>query len=132
LFGAADFLCVLLADLRASGLGGAFDGFGGDVQTGQQFHRLTPRCERHLTAHHGFHASDARRGFQTGDTQFGVHRVLAFRAMGARVIRAPQLDRPQDGQHGLRTQFFVVGRVSAGTGNRPVVRIRRIVSQQLG
>jgi hypothetical protein len=25
-----------------------------------------------------------------------------------------------------------MGRVSAGTGNRPVVRIRRIVSQQLG
>ena len=50
---------------------------------GEQLHRLAPRSERHLTAHHGFHASHARRGFQTGDTQFGVHRVLAFRAMGA-------------------------------------------------
>ena len=37
LFSATDFLLVLLGDLRANGLGGAFDGFGGDVQTGEQF-----------------------------------------------------------------------------------------------
>ena len=83
--------CVPLGDLRANGLGGAFDGFGGDVQTREQLHRLAPRSERHLTAHHGFHASHARRGFQTSDTQFGVNRVLAFGAIGAHVIRAPQL-----------------------------------------
>src|ERR1700685_1695687 len=31
-FGAADFLLVPLGDLRADGLGSAFDGFGGNVQ----------------------------------------------------------------------------------------------------
>ena len=88
LFGATDFLLVPLGDLRANGLGGAFDGFGGDVQTGEQFHRLAPRSERHLTAHHGFHASHAGRGFQTSDTQFGVSRVLSLGAIGAQEIRA--------------------------------------------
>src|SRR6266853_199828 len=33
LFGAADFLRVPVGDLRANGFGGAFDGFGGDLQT---------------------------------------------------------------------------------------------------
>src|SRR5229473_4799315 len=40
LFGATDFLLVPLGDLRANSLGGAFDGFGRDVQTRKQFHRL--------------------------------------------------------------------------------------------
>ena len=78
LFGAIDFLLVALGDLGANGLGGAFDGFGGDVQTREQFHRLTSWSERHLTTHHRFHAPHAGRGFQTGDVQFGVSRVLAF------------------------------------------------------
>src|SRR6266849_7264417 len=93
LFGTTDFVVVLLGDLRANGLGGAFDGFGGDVQTGEQFHRLAPRSERHLTAHHGFHASYTRRGFQTSNIQFDVSRILSFRAIVAQVIRAPQFDR---------------------------------------
>src|SRR5712691_426106 len=83
LFGATDFLLVPLGDLRANSLGGAFDGFGGDIQAGQQFHRLAGRSERHLTAHHSLHAPYARRGLQTSDTQFDVSRVLSFRAMGA-------------------------------------------------
>jgi hypothetical protein len=103
LLGATDFLLVPLGDLRANGLGGAFDSFGCDVQAGQQFHRLATRSERHLTAHHGLHASDARRGFQTGDVQFGISRVLALRATGAEVIRPSQFDRPHHGQHGLRS-----------------------------
>jgi len=101
LFGATDFLLIPLADLRANGLGGAFDGLGGNVQTGEQFHRLAPRSERHLTAYYSFHASHARGGFQTGNTQFDVGRVLSFRAIGAQMIRASQFDRPQHGQHGL-------------------------------
>src|ERR1035437_9091951 len=68
LFGARDFLLVPLGDLRADGLGGAFDGFGGNIQTREQFHRLASRSERHLTAHHSFHASYARRGLQVSDT----------------------------------------------------------------
>src|ERR1700693_5533527 len=63
---------VPLGDLRANGLSSAFDGFGGNVQTGEQFHRLAPRNERHLTAHHGCHASHPRGRFQTGNTQFDV------------------------------------------------------------
>src|SRR5882672_12460114 len=51
--------------------------------------------------------------------------------MGAQVIRAVEFDRSQHGQHSLRTQFLVMGRVAARTGNRPLVGIRRIVSQQL-
>ena len=59
LFGAVDFLLVPPGDLRANGLGRAFDGFGGDFQTRQHLHRLAARSERHLAAHHGFHASYA-------------------------------------------------------------------------
>src|SRR5256885_2483827 len=73
----------LLGDLRANGLGGPFDGFGGDVQTGEHFHRLAPRSEPHLTAHHGLHASHPRRGFQTSDIQFDVSWILSFRAIVA-------------------------------------------------
>src|ERR1039457_4190156 len=131
LFGAPDLLLVPLGDLRANGLCGAFDGFGGDVQPRQQLHRLARRSKRHLTAHHSFHAPYARRGFQASDTQFRVNRILSLRAIDAQEIGAPQLDRPQHGQYGLGTQFFVVGRATARTGNRPVVLIRRIVAQQL-
>jgi hypothetical protein len=131
LFGTTDFLLVLLGDLRSNGLGGAFDGFGGNVQTGEQFHRLASRSEWHLTTHHGFHASHSRGGFQTGDPQFGVHRELTFGAIVAQEIGSVEFDRSQYGQHGLGAQFLVVGGVSAGTGNRAAVRIRRIVSQQL-
>src|SRR5450432_1270465 len=42
LFGAADFLRVPLGDLRANGFGGAFNGFGGNVQTRQHLHRFAP------------------------------------------------------------------------------------------
>src|SRR5437773_10493923 len=48
LAGAAYLPIIPLSDLRANGLGGAFDGFGWDVQTGEQLHRLTSRGERHL------------------------------------------------------------------------------------
>ena len=87
LFDAVDFLLISLGDLRANGLSGAFDGFGGYVQTCQQFHRLAPRSEWHLTAHHRFHAPHARRRFQTGDAQFAVSRALPCRAIGAEVVR---------------------------------------------
>src|ERR1700730_18508943 len=40
LFGATDLLRVALGDLRTNGFGGAFDGFGRDVQTRQHFHRF--------------------------------------------------------------------------------------------
>ena len=131
LFGATDFLLVVLGDLRANRLGGAFDGFGGNVQAGQQFHRLAGRSKRHLTAHHSLHVPYARRGLQTSHTQFDVSWVLSFRAMGAQVIRAAQFDHPQHGQQGLGTQFLVMGRVATRTGNRPLVRTWRIVSQHV-
>ena len=51
--------------------------------------------------------------------------------MGAQVIRAVQSDPSQHGQHGFRTQFLVMSRMAARTRNRPLVRIRRIVLQQL-
>jgi len=56
---AGDFLLVTAGDFRANALSRPFDGFGGDFQTRQHLHRLTGRPERHLTAHHGFHASYA-------------------------------------------------------------------------
>jgi hypothetical protein len=59
LFGTTDFLLVPLGDLVANGLGGAFDGFGRNIQAGEQFRGLAPRSESHLTAHHGLHASHA-------------------------------------------------------------------------
>jgi len=40
LFGAIDLLLVALVDLRANGLGGAFDGFGGDDLLALQYHIL--------------------------------------------------------------------------------------------
>ena len=104
LFGASDFLLVPLGDLRANGFGGAFDGFGGDFQAREHLHRFAPRGERHLAAHHGFHASYARRRFQTGDTQFARRPgTVPVRTMGAEVIRAGEPDRPHHGEHGLGT-----------------------------
>jgi hypothetical protein len=60
LLGATNFLSVPLGDLRANGFGGTFDGFDGDVQIREYLHRLAPCGERHLAAHHGFHAPNAR------------------------------------------------------------------------
>ena len=131
LFGANDLLLVALADLHANGLGGTFDGFGRNVQIGEQFQRPTACGERHLTAHHRFHASHARRGFQTVDIQLDVNRMLARGAIGAQVIRPLQLNRPKHGQHSLGAQFLVVSPVAARTGNGPVVVIRWIVAQEL-
>src|SRR5580658_1576591 len=42
LFSASDFPLVPLSDLRADGLGSAFDGFGGDLQARQHLHRFAP------------------------------------------------------------------------------------------
>src|ERR1019366_7364898 len=92
LFGAADFLLVSTGDLRANGFGGAFNRFGGDLQTREHFHRLATRRKRHFTAHHRLHASYAGRRFQTGDTQFDVSRVLSLRAMVAQEIGAVEFD----------------------------------------
>jgi hypothetical protein len=72
-----------------------------NVQTGEQFHRLAPRSERHLTAHHGLHASHAGGRFQTGNTQFGVNRELTLGAIVAQEIGTVEFDRPQHGEHGL-------------------------------
>ena len=77
LFGLANFPLLPLGDLRANGFGGEFDGFGGDVQTGQYRHWLARRGERHLAAHHRLHAPDAGRGFHSGDSQFGVDRLYS-------------------------------------------------------
>src|SRR5258708_37371085 len=67
LFGATDLLLVPLCDLRANGLGGAFDGFGTDVQTRQQFHRLASPSEPHPTAHYRLLSAYHPPGFQTSD-----------------------------------------------------------------
>jgi hypothetical protein len=48
LFGAVDFPLVTAGDRGANGLRGSFDGFGGNFQTRQYFHRLAGRRERHL------------------------------------------------------------------------------------
>ena len=98
LFRAGDFPSVPLSDLRAHSLGGAFDGFGGDLQTGQQFHRFAGWCEGHFAAYHRRHAPDTRRGSPTGYTQLGVSGGLPLRAMRAQVIGAAHPYGPHHGQ----------------------------------
>src|SRR5665213_1467491 len=93
LFGPVDFLLLAEGYFRANALSRPFDGFGGDFQTRQYLHRLARWRERHLGTQHCFHASDAGRRFQPGNTHFTIRGMLSFGAMLTQVVGTPDLYR---------------------------------------
>jgi hypothetical protein len=81
-------------DIAADGLGLTLHGFGGDLDTGQQFQLFAALFEAGFAAHHRYHASHSGR---TGDPvyiQFPIARRLTLAAMGADVITALEFHWP--------------------------------------
>jgi hypothetical protein len=78
LFGAGDLLRVALGDLRTNGFGGAFDGFGRDVQTRQRITTLGFMChKKRKLANRHFHVAHSDKRRQEFD-EFIVQHVLEY------------------------------------------------------
>jgi len=92
-----------LFDIFSGGFGRALDRFGGDRQTGQQFHLLAAPIEGSFMAHGGQHTADPRGEFRVLDVEIDIHGKLALMAMLTEVIRAQALGFTDSGQHGLGT-----------------------------
>ena len=82
-------LCLLArGDILAYGFRCPLHGFGGDLQTGEQFHLLTPVVEGCRRSHHGEHAARSGGYFRFLHIQFHIGRELSLMASRTQVIWA--------------------------------------------
>jgi len=95
---AISFLLLAADDIGADGFGMTFDGFGGDLQAGQQLQLLATDPKTTLASHHCHHAPHSRGTLGTDHIHFLIARALSAVAMGTEIIGALKIHRSQHGQ----------------------------------
>jgi hypothetical protein len=118
LLGAVDLLLLIAFDAGADGLGLAFDGLGGDLQSGQQLELLAALLKAGLAAHHGHHPPHSGRKLGAFHVQLPVARALAPVATRAQIVVPLELHRPQSGQQLPRPPVMMAALVSASAARR--------------
>ena len=85
LHGSLDLCLLARGDILAYGFRCPLHGFGGDLQTGEQFHLLTPVVEGCRRSHHSEHAAHFGGDFRFLHIQFHIGRELSLMASRTQV-----------------------------------------------
>ena len=105
-----DFLLLTPCDVGADGFRHAFDGFGGEIQAGEQLELLTPMLEGRFLPHQGLHPAHTGRETGLGDIEFGIGGRLTLVTVGTQVIRSNHAGFSQHCQHGLGAHVHITWR----------------------
>ena len=117
LFGAARFRLLARGYVVTDHFGLPFDGFRGDLQTGQQLQLFAALVEADLAAHQCHHAAHAGRTFIADDTQFLVAWTLAAVTTVADIVSPLKLDRAQSGDDAPGPVIVIAGLGTADATN---------------
>ena len=118
LLGALDRHLLAGFDVGAEGLGMAFDGLGGNVETGQDVELFTALLERSFAAHQRHHAAHAGRAGGACDVEFAVTRALSPAACRAEVVGALETHLAHHGGELFGASIAVASLLTAGAGIR--------------
>ena len=134
LLGALDRHLLAGFDVGAEGLGMAFDGLGGNVETGQDVELFTALLERSFAAHQRHHAAHAGRAGGACDVEFAVTRALSPAACRAEVVGALETHLAHHGGELFGASIAVASLLTAGAGDsgRHGLGGRQQLAQQRG
>ena len=112
----------------------AFDGLGGNVETGQDVELFTALLERSFAAHQRHHAAHAGRAGGACDVEFAVTRALSPAACRAEVVGALETHLAHHGGELFGASIAVASLLTAGAGDsgRHGLGGRQQLAQQRG
>lgn len=119
-------------DILSDRLRGAFYGFGGHLQIGEEFQLLPAAIEGGLLAYDGLHPAHSWREPRASDVQFAVSGELPIVTARTEIVGTRDLHWADCSEDDFRAQFPVVGLLAASTRKAALIGCRDGEAQEFG